>query len=403
MSAGLILDTVNRSLEMKLSGAVATNELIALCSYADVNQTTFAMTGQNTKRTPTTGATAVTIAAAPGATTSRRIKYLSIPNIDTAAVTLTLQWDDTGTKTQICAFTLAVGDVLFADDGTNPIVIDSTGHVKTTGGVNGPGSSTDNALARWNGTAGNAIQNSGWTLADTEVLTAGGNVALGANYISRAGTAAGLSLDASNNATLSDALTLGGGITLSTFVNLAITAITSTGASSLIRVKGSTGDQWQYGAGILVAGDWGLTNSTRGVNPIVVEGGTATPTVTLSNALVVGGNLTVSGGTVNNASGNLTISSTFTNGSVVISPIGTGFVRIAGGSNNLLLDGRLAVAGESVSASSGIVCATGTTALSSLRIPHGVAPTSPVDGDVWSTTTTLNFRLNGTTKTVVFL
>ncbi len=36
----------------------------------------------------------------------------------------------------------------------------------------------------------------------------------------------------------------------------------------------------------------------------------------------------------------------------------------------------------------------------SLTIPHGVAPTAPVNGDVWSTTTTLNFRLNGVTKTV---
>lgn len=42
----------------------------------------------------------------------------------------------------------------------------------------------------------------------------------------------------------------------------------------------------------------------------------------------------------------------------------------------------------------------GTTGVSSLRIPHGVAPTSPVDGDMWSTTTTLNFRLNGVTKSI---
>ena len=40
------------------------------------------------------------------------------------------------------------------------------------------------------------------------------------------------------------------------------------------------------------------------------------------------------------------------------------------------------------------------TGAASLNIPHGTAPTSPTDGDVWSTTTTLNFRLNGVTKTV---
>lgn len=37
---------------------------------------------------------------------------------------------------------------------------------------------------------------------------------------------------------------------------------------------------------------------------------------------------------------------------------------------------------------------------SGFRVPHGTAPTSPVDGDLWSTTTTLNFRLNGVTKAV---
>lgn len=35
-----------------------------------------------------------------------------------------------------------------------------------------------------------------------------------------------------------------------------------------------------------------------------------------------------------------------------------------------------------------------------LNVPHGSAPTSPVNGDLWSTTTTLNFRLNGVTKSI---
>jgi hypothetical protein len=39
----------------------------------------------------------------------------------------------------------------------------------------------------------------------------------------------------------------------------------------------------------------------------------------------------------------------------------------------------------------------GTTARSTLRIPHGAAPTSPVNGDIWTTTSGLFVRVNGAT------
>lgn len=39
----------------------------------------------------------------------------------------------------------------------------------------------------------------------------------------------------------------------------------------------------------------------------------------------------------------------------------------------------------------------GTTGRSSLRIPHGAAPTSPVNGDMWTTTAGLYVRINGAT------
>lgn len=40
-----------------------------------------------------------------------------------------------------------------------------------------------------------------------------------------------------------------------------------------------------------------------------------------------------------------------------------------------------------------------TTAASSLRIPHGTAPTSPADGDTWTSTAGLFTQINGTTRT----
>lgn len=42
------------------------------------------------------------------------------------------------------------------------------------GGVVGPDVSTDNALARFDGTGGDVLQNSGWTLSDAGEMTAGG-------------------------------------------------------------------------------------------------------------------------------------------------------------------------------------------------------------------------------------
>lgn len=45
---------------------------------------------------------------------------------------------------------------------------------------------------------------------------------------------------------------------------------------------------------------------------------------------------------------------------------------------------------------------TSTTSAASFGIPHGTAPSSPVNGDVWSTTTSLNYYLNGATKSIAF-
>lgn len=76
----------------------------------------------------------------------------------------------------------------------------------------------------------------------------------------------------------------------------------------------------------------------------------------------------------------------------------TNFVLTAAGQGTF--GGQIAVQGASVAASAAINIPAGTTGVSSLRIAHGVAPTSPVNGDMWSTTTTLNFQLNGVTKSI---
>ncbi len=232
----IILDATTRSLEIDLDAVVATNQLPFVASYVDINQSTFAMSAMSTNTGASNSTTAVTLVAAPGATTSRQLKYLSVKNSDTAAVLLWIQLNDNTTLREIWKGTLAVGDTLVYVDSLGFNVINSSGQIKTTtatAGIGTIGSSTDNALVRWDGTGGTNVQNSGWTLADTNVLTAGDNLALGSNYISNGGTDAGLSFDGSNNATLSGTLTVTGA-TITTGSTTALDLATST--QTMLRV-----------------------------------------------------------------------------------------------------------------------------------------------------------------------
>ena len=54
---------------------------------------------------------------------------------------------------------------------------------QTTAGVIGPASSTDNALVRFDGAGGSTVQNSGWILSDANALTAGGDLDMDGNTL----------------------------------------------------------------------------------------------------------------------------------------------------------------------------------------------------------------------------
>ncbi len=74
-------------------------------------------------------------------------------------------------------------------DGTTPVVVyaDPDTHrllvEETAGGVVGPGSSTDNAVVRWNGTAGDTVQNSLVTVDDSGIINAVGYKAGGTSAV----------------------------------------------------------------------------------------------------------------------------------------------------------------------------------------------------------------------------
>src|SRR3990167_3474694 len=229
------LDSTLRSLEVILGGAITTNQLPVTTSWSDSSSGSY-LGGSNL--TNTNSGTAVTAAAAPAAGVVRDVDFFNVYNADTVSTTVTVRVNDNGTFYTVQKAALAVGDALLYTHGGGWMTLDSSGRIKTTtatAGIGTIGSSTDNAVARWDGTGGTNIQNSAVIIDDsnnitgvvaltiTGTLTMSGvaaNIALGSNFISNAGTDAGFSLDASNNATLSGDLTVVGTANLTGSVQL---------------------------------------------------------------------------------------------------------------------------------------------------------------------------------------
>ena len=86
----ILLDNINRSLQVVLAGAVTANQLPVVASYVDIAQGGFTMQAAATSTTATNSTTPVTAVAAPGAAVTRQLKYLSIQNADTAPATVTV-------------------------------------------------------------------------------------------------------------------------------------------------------------------------------------------------------------------------------------------------------------------------------------------------------------------------
>jgi hypothetical protein len=149
----IILDTIDKSLEVLLGGVVATNELPIMVSYVDITTTSFTPASSNTE---TNGVTPVTIIAAPAASTQRQVKFISIQNKDTASVILTLQLNDNSTIREIIKFVLDSDDTFVYTDGEGFRVLDSNGRIKTvaSSGIVSLNSQTGQAQIITQGTAG---------------------------------------------------------------------------------------------------------------------------------------------------------------------------------------------------------------------------------------------------------
>ena len=138
----IILDSTTRSLQMKLTGAVTTNQLVFATSYVD---TTGSATTPGSQNGASNNTTAVTIVGAPAGSTQRLVKNIVIQNADTSSATVTIIYNDNSTLRSIVIATLAVGDQLIYEDGHGWLTMDANGNLKTSGSGGGAVSSVSNS------------------------------------------------------------------------------------------------------------------------------------------------------------------------------------------------------------------------------------------------------------------
>jgi hypothetical protein len=123
----LILDATTKSIVVAMSGAAATTNPDFTAAYADNNGTAFT---EGANDGALNGTSSVTLVAAPAASTRRTIKSITIENRDTAAVTLTISYNNNSTLRTIANVTLQVGDT-WTTDGQ----YDTNGNLKTISGT----------------------------------------------------------------------------------------------------------------------------------------------------------------------------------------------------------------------------------------------------------------------------
>lgn len=144
--------------------------------------------------TPVTGASGLKLPPDYASLNGMRVSFFAA-NTNTGATTFSVgQTAGTqfGTKKilDIAGADLAGGEIVAgepinlsydasADGGTGAAILIPIGNIV------GPASSTDNALVRFDGVGGNAIQNSGWTLSDADEVAAGGALSMADNLVSR--------------------------------------------------------------------------------------------------------------------------------------------------------------------------------------------------------------------------
>lgn len=123
----LRLDTTTRSLEIVLGGAHTTNALPVVVSWSDKTSSTYS---GGTTTTASNGTTAVTVCAAPAASTIRDIDSVNVHNADTVSATVTIRVNDNSTYRTVIKAILATGDQMYYSHGSSWVVVDPSGSIK---------------------------------------------------------------------------------------------------------------------------------------------------------------------------------------------------------------------------------------------------------------------------------
>lgn len=141
-----ILDATTKSIVAVMSGSAATTNPDFTAAYAD---STGALFTEGANDGAFNGTSQVTLVSAPAASTRRVIKSLTIKNRDTAAVTITISYNNNSTLRTIAKVTLAVGDT-WTTDGT----FDTNGNLKQSMGTVNLASQVTGTLPVGNGGTG---------------------------------------------------------------------------------------------------------------------------------------------------------------------------------------------------------------------------------------------------------
>jgi hypothetical protein len=199
-----------------------------------------------------------------------------------------------------------------------------------------------------------------------------------------------------------------------------------TGSSNIITVGTIGAGTWQGG---IISSTYGGTGVNNGARTLTINSNNFTVDSTgAARTLTLAGNLTTQNNavTINAASAARTLtlnrSFTFSGDADRTLTINNNNKTIAGAATVLTFGGNFTHTGAhplgitttaetSVTLPSGtvtlmanpsltkIVAPASTTSSASIRLPHGTAPTSGGEhGDMWTTTTTINVNLNGTTR-----
>lgn len=103
------LDTINRKIEAVLAAAVATTQPSFVASWSDASSSDYLGSNSVGNLNNTTNVDVVPI---PSLGNIRDIDYISLINRDTAPITVTINYNDNGTRTPIVVVTLSPKEVL---------------------------------------------------------------------------------------------------------------------------------------------------------------------------------------------------------------------------------------------------------------------------------------------------